>query len=139
MEHFFQSVQFIISYIFTTNQPNIRRSVWIGVSTLSVSSKAREGHEKTNLNTGKEYSPWLWADHRRMHSGYRKPVTPEIICTVILLFLSEYSYKRDADGLNVDLWRLKVVCAFSAVLKYLTRTTRTNLDRIFISFLRLNN
>jgi len=74
-----------------------------------------------------------------MHSGYRKPVTPEIICTVILLFLSEYSYKRDADGLNVDLWRLKVVCAFSAVLKYLTRTTRTNLDRIFISFLRLNN
>jgi len=52
-----------------------------------------------------------------MHSGNRAPVTPEIVCMVILLFLSEYNYKTVADGLNVDLWRLKVVCAFSAVFK----------------------
>jgi hypothetical protein len=30
---------------------------------------------------------------------------------------SEYNYKTVADGLNVDLWRLKVMCAFSAVFK----------------------
>jgi len=49
-----------------------------------------------------------------MHSGNRAPVTPEIVCTVILLFLSEYNYNTVADGLNVDLWRL---CALSAVFK----------------------
>jgi len=38
-----------------------------------------------------------------MHRGIRVPVIPEIVCTVILLFLSEYNYKTVADGLNVDL------------------------------------
>jgi hypothetical protein len=52
-----------------------------------------------------------------MHSGNRAPVTSEIVCTVILLFLSEYNYRTVADGLNVDLWRPKVVCVFSAVFK----------------------
>jgi len=52
-----------------------------------------------------------------MHSGIRAPLTPEIVCTLIFLFLSEYNYKTVADGLNVDLWRLKDVCAFSAVFK----------------------
>jgi hypothetical protein len=52
-----------------------------------------------------------------MHTGIRAPLTPEIVCTLILLFLSEYNYKTVAGGLNVNMWRLKVVCALSAVFK----------------------
>lgn len=77
-----------------------------------------------------------------MHGGNWAPITPEIVCTVILLFLSEYTIVIIERLLVGWMWICgdwKLCVHLVQYLKYLTRTTRTDLNRIFISFLRLNN